>query len=231
MAIKVPSCLMQLVEDVPERYFAEAFRFLRINEMSVFKKFCAKKGSKEVCKNFLLSTFGADKAAVQLMYAKIENILFVGGCAPGVGIAFNLIDACFCFILGNWLGLIVAILSCFPIPGFKVAGKGLEKFLTIAIKRIPIGKISSDFIKLIGKRVCLLKNIVVKDPYKAIADSVRNLVTEVNNPFAQEIIKELSKAIGHFGPKLEAKTISNYTHMTISPSLLEVMKTKAGNIL
>lgn len=231
MAIKVPSCLMQLVEDVPERCFAEAFRILKINEMSVFKKYCAKTCSKDICKNFILSMFGADITTVQLIYAKIEKILFVGGCAPGVGIAFNLIDACFCFILGNWLGLIVAILSCFPIPGFKVVGKGLEKFLTIAIKKIPIGKISSDFIKLIGKRVYLLRNFVVKDPYRVIADRVRDVVKEVNNPFAQEIIKELNKAIRHFGPRLEPKTISNATHMTQSPSLLEIVKTKTGNIL
>jgi len=222
---------MQMLGDVPEHYLAEVFRILKINETEVFKKYCLRHSGRLLYKDFILSMFGADRMVVEALYRRIEGVLFVGGCAPGLGIAFNLVDACFCFLLQNWLGLVVAILSCFPIPGFKAAGKGLEKFLTAMIKKIPVDKLVNSFTKVLGKRITLLRNFVDNNPYVTIQKAVREYVSELNNPFTQEVVTQLSKIITMFGPRLEEKTISNSVRMTAQPKLLELLMSTSGRIL
>lgn len=222
---------MQMISDVPEHYLAEAFRIIKINESEVFKKYCLKHSSKTVCRDFILYLFGADRAVVEALYRRIEGVLFVFGCAPSLGIAFNLIDACFCFMLQNWLGMVVAILSCFPIPGFKAAGKGLEKFLTIVIKKITPSELSNRFLRLILKRMELLKNIVNNNPYETIQKMVKKYVPELNNPFAEEVMMKLGNTIKLFGPRLEEKTISNSVKLTREVGLLDIMKAKSRSML
>lgn len=211
--MRLPTPLLKMIGDVPEHYLAEAFKILKISETQVFRKFSAGSVGRSVYHDFLLSLGNADRTVVLSLYKRIEAILFIGGCAPGLGIAFNLIDACFCFLLHNWFGLVIAILSCFPIPGFKAAGKGVEKLLTAAIKRIPVNKLVDLFTKQLGKRLNLLRNFVNDKPYITIQKAVREYVTEVNNPFAEEIIQQLNKIIIKFGPRLEEKGISGTVKM------------------
>lgn len=221
---------MQMIGEIPEHYLSEAFRILKINQTTVFKNFCSSCTRKNVCREFLFTMFGADRATIAFLYSKIEMALIVGGCAPGLGIAFNLIDASFCFMLQNWLGFVIAILSCFPIPGFKAAGKGLEKLLTQAIKRIPIGQLSSNFTRLLGKRMDLLKNFVNKKPYVTIQKAVSEYITDINNPFSEEVFRQLQKIIKTYGPRLEEKSISATTHMQSMPGLTEILKRRANLI-
>lgn len=151
---KVPSSILKMLIDLPEQQIDTVCRRLKITETAEFKKYLSNNISlNKSCKDFLIKELSSSNTTtIQAIYNKIEGFLFVGGCAPGVGIAFNIIDACFCFALGNMFGCFVAIISCFPIPGFKVAGKGLEKILVGLLKRIPIGEITK-FTKELLKRL------------------------------------------------------------------------------
>lgn len=231
MAIPVPHVFTQLLNDVPEHCIEKVICLTKINETAFFKNYCLKQGNRVIYRDFILSLFNADRAVIQSLYNRIECILIVGGCTPALGIAFNVIDGIFCFLLGNWLGLVVAILSCFPIPGFKVAGKGLEKFLTTAIKRIPIDKIISSFTRQLGIRIELFRTLVNATPYVTIQKTLRELITELNNPFAEEVMVQLSNVIRKFGPRLEEKTISETVKMTSQPKLLDIIMTSHSVIL
>ena len=224
MAATPPSCLIHFLNDVPEHHLAYVLQSLKITETEFFKKYCVSHVGSSMCRDFILSLFNTDKVVIQTLYHKIEGVLIIGGCAPGLGIAFNIIDACFCYILCNWLGLVVAILSCFPIPGFKAAGKGLEKFLTVAIKNIPLKKLVNNFTKTIGDRITLLHRLMDAHPYVTIQKEIKKYVTELNNPFSEEIIIQLNRQIEKFGPRLTEKTISDSVNMTEFPHLLDLLK-------
>ena len=192
----IPQVLDKLIGDIAEKDMREALTQLNITETKEFKNFCAHSVSKSPCRDFMRWVFGANRIVVEALYRKVEMILFLGGCIPAVGIAFNVIDACFCFILGNWLGVLVAILSCFPIPGFKAAGKGLEKFLTAVIKKIPIHEFISRFARMLETRITLSGQILkFKDPYETILNSVMKYVPGYNNPFAESVFKKFFETI------------------------------------
>lgn len=230
MAVPINHALTQLLNDVPDIYIEKVIYLAKINETPFFKNYCLKQGNRIIYRDFILSLFNADRAVIQALYNKIEYVLTVAGCAPGVGIAFNVIDAVFCFLLSNWLGVVVAIISCFPFPGFKVAGKGLEKFLSAAIKKIPIDKIVSSFTRVLGIRIEMMRTFVNQTPYVTIQNSLRTLVADLNNPFAEEVMLQLSNVIRKFGPRLEEKTISSYVKMTPEHTLMDITKRYLGLI-
>ncbi len=222
----VPVVLRRLLADVPEKFLAEVFRILKINETQVFKKFCLRQGGRTLYKDFIQSLFKADRAVVEALYRRIEGTLFVFGCTPGLGIAFNIVDACFCAVLGNWLGVFVAILSCFPIPGFKAAGKGVEKLLSECLKKIPLNRLIDTFTKALGKRLELISSVINKNPYVCIRDAVKKCLPEVNNPFADEIVRQLNKIINTFGPRLEEHAISGCAKMSSRPFVFHALNSK-----
>lgn len=194
---KVPTFIINAVKDVPEHAFERVLKALKITEKDVFKKHAASRtASKTLYSDFVLSLFNCDRAVVAALYASIEGALFIGGCAPGVGIAFNIIDACFCFILGNWLGVFVAVISCFPIPGFKIAGKGLEKFIVAVLRKISPNQLFS-FVKKLGTRLSQI-GIHTNKSYMIIREQIEKLIPELHNPFIEAIFKELSKIIKRF---------------------------------
>lgn len=201
---KVPSSVLRLLTDLPEHQIASVCKSLKITETAEYKKYAVSQvRSSSPCKDFLVAQLGSgNKSVLQNIYSSIEGFLFVGGCAPGIGIAFNLIDACFCFALGNFFGCFVAIVSCFPIPGFKVAGKGLERILSALLKYIsPIELL--DFTKVLGKRIqnYLGKNVspsLFDESLMAIRQQLELLISKMSNPFAQEIIKKLIKNFPSF---------------------------------
>lgn len=191
---KVPTFLFNALNDIPEVALEKVFKSLKVTEKDVFKKHLAAHAtSKTIYKDFVLSLFGCDRAVVASLYATVEGVLFVGGCAPGIGIAFNLIDACFCFILGNWLGCFVAIISCFPIPGFKIAGKGLEKFFVAILHKISPQQLLS-LTKKIGIRLSRIGFHADKS-YMMIREQIEKMIPEIHNPFVETIIRELSNII------------------------------------
>lgn len=194
---KIPTFLLNMIKDVPEATLEKVLKTLKITEQDSFKKFAFYRAtSKSLYGDFILSLFSCDKAVVASLYKSIEGVLFVGGCAPGLGIAFNLIDACFCFILGNWLGCFVAIVSCFPIPCFKVAGKGLEKFLIVTLKKISPAELLA-FINKLGKRLSSI-GFHSDNSYIIIRQQIENIIPDLHNPFAETIIREFSKIIKRF---------------------------------
>lgn len=194
---KIPSFFLNALKDVPESTLEKVFRALKITEKDVFKKHVASSvASRTIYKDFVFSLFGCDKAIVASLYASLEGLLFIGGCAPGVGIAFNLVDACFCFILGNWLGCFVAIISCFPIPGFKIAGKGLEKFFVAVLRKIQPKQLLS-LTKSLGNRLSRIGFHTDKS-YMIIREQIEKIIPEIHNPFVETIFRELSNIIQHF---------------------------------
>lgn len=195
--VKIPSFLLNMVKDVPETTLETVLKTLKITEKDSFKKFALSRAtSKSLYGDFILNLFLCDKMVVASLYKSIEGVLFIGGCAPGFGIAFNLVDACFCFILGNWLGCFVAVVSCFPIPGFKIAGKGIEKFIMNILKRIS----PNDLMKFINKVGRRLETIGYHstEAYMAIRKQIEEIIPNLHNPFAEVIITEFSKIIKRF---------------------------------
>jgi len=227
---QVPSFLLNMIRDVPESAFERVMVSLKITERKEFKEYASKRiASKTLYGDFVLTLFSYDRAAVATLYKSIEGVLFVGGCVPGVGIAFNLVDACFCFILGNWLGCFVAILSCFPIPGFKLAGKGAEKFIMVLLKRISPLHLQS-LIKKLGLRLSKT-GYHTTESYIAIRKRIESLLPGLHNPFVECIIRELSKIIQRFPVSSNgiSKSVSQsggdlIQRHSIQPKLLEMTR-------
>lgn len=147
-----------------------------------------KSGSKEFLQHLLTS---GNISAIHKAYDAIEAYLFVGGLVPGLAIPVNVIDACFCFALGNWFGCFLAIVSCFPIPGFKLVGKGFERVFTDIIKKIDVTQMF-DFFSALGKR---LEKTGTHSPrcYHLIRERISELTVGMNNPFVDDVIKMLQK--------------------------------------
>ena len=197
---KVPASILNILKGIPEHQLHTVCSKLKITETMEYRSFVAKNAHvQNPCTTFLETQLtSGNTTTLSKIYHSIEGFLFIGGCAPGIGIAFNLIDACFCFALGNFFGCFVAIISCFPIPGFKVAGKGLEKILVGLLKHIAPTKLINSFNKELNKRIVsyLGKNIDSADKYLAIIrEQLEEMIVGLNNPFATEIIRALSEVI------------------------------------
>lgn len=206
---KVPSSILKMLIDLPEQQVDIVCRNLKITETTEFKKYLSNNiTANKSCKDFLIKELSSSNTTtIQAIYSKIEGFLFIGGCAPGVGIAFNILDACFCFALGNMFGCFVAIISCFPIPGFKVAGKGLEKILVALLRKISPTKLSKFTKELIKK----LKNFygpgiensgMINKALQTIRIQLEEIIIGLRNPFAEEIIRFFAKIVDTLPPKL-----------------------------
>lgn len=192
---KVPEGIVKMLMQLPENDAAKVCRALKLTDTKLFKESVARNGySRTPCKDFFVGLFrSADKATLQGVYSSIEGVLFVGGCAPGVGIVFNLVDAGFCIALNNWMGAFIAIISCFPIPGFKVAGKGLGKLLTALLARISPADMARVF-KRLGGRLSKL-GYLAGDCYAKVGSKLEELLPDVYNPFAGETVRLLARAV------------------------------------
>jgi len=197
--------IIKLIRQTPEKDVAIVCSTLKLTQNKVFKNaLTSKAASKTPHVDSLVQVFSkSDAGVLSSIYKSIEGVLFLGGCAPGVGIAFNVIDACFCMLLNNWIGALVAIISCFPIPGFKVAGKGLEKLLEKLVVTI-LKRISptdmTKLAKLLNKQLAKIACNSEKS-FMTIGSKIEELVKELNNPFASETIKILSKTVRSFMKK------------------------------
>lgn len=201
---KVPASILNILKGVPEHQLHTVCSKLRITETVEYKSFIAQNTRvQNPCTTFLEAQLtSGNTSTLSKIYHSIEGFLFIGGCAPGIGIAFNLIDACFCFALGNFFGCFVAIISCFPIPGFKVAGKGLEKILVGLLKHISPTKLLNSFNKELNKRLAnylgigFVENVGLHTKYLCvIREQLEAMIVGLNNPFATEIIRALSEVI------------------------------------
>lgn len=200
---KVPPVILKMLIDLPEQQIDVLCRNLKITETTEFKKYLSSTiSSNKSCKDFLIKELSSSNTtALQAIYSKIEGFLFIGGCAPGIGIAVNIVDACFCYALGNMFGCLVSIVSCFPIPGFKVAGKGLEKILVGLLRNISPFDLTKFYKELIKK----LNNYIgtghetyggmMVHALTIIRTRLEELVIGLRNPFADEIIKLFAEIV------------------------------------
>lgn len=199
---KVHPVILKMLIDLPEQQIDVLCRNLKITETTEFKKYLSNTiSSHKSCKDFLIKELSSSNTtALQAIYSKIEGLLFIGGCAPGIGIAVNIVDACFCFALGNMFGCLVSIVSCFPIPGFKVAGKGLEKILVGLLRNISPLDLTKFYKELVRK----LNNYygtgpatygMMVDALKIIRTRLEELVIGLRNPFSDEIIRLFAKIV------------------------------------
>ena len=223
----VPASILNILKEVPERRLYTVCEKLKITETDEYKTFVKTNSpSKSPCKTFLeVQLTSGNKITLSNIYHSIEGFLFLGGCAPGIGIAFNLIDACFCYALGNYFGCFVAIISCFPIPGFKVAEKGLEKLLARLLKKISPDVIFKRFYKELHKHLINYLGtgehigITYAKSLGIIREKLEEMIVGLYNPFATEIICALGKTIKRL-PQITPKSSKGIT--TYNISLLEI---------
>lgn len=229
---KVPAGVVKYLAQLPERDVAKICYALKITNTKAFKDFASKSPSKTPCVDFFVDLFtNPNQGALASIYHSVEGALFVGGCAPGIGIAFNIIDACFCIALSNWLGAFIAIISCFPIPGFKLAGKGFEKLLVAILKRISPAEFSK-FLKMLGGQLSKI-GFHAGDCYKQIGKKLEEIIPELNNPFASEIVKLLAETVKKMCKndiviKNAPRSINKYMIKTETP-LLSVTRRNVRN--
>lgn len=186
---------LDFIRKLPEKDIAVVCNRLKLAENKAFKDILSKHaGSHSPYTDSCVEMFSRPNDGVlSSIYYSVENVLFVGGCAPGVGIAFNIVDACFCIVLNNWIGAFVSIISCFPIPGFKLAGKGLEKFvMSVLVNISPVDM--QRFFKLLGNRLMKI-GFHSNDCYIKIGNRLEEVVIGLNNPFAAETIKLVASAV------------------------------------
>lgn len=198
--------MSKMIMDLPEKNVALVCKTLKLTDSSTFKKYASSHYTKETLyRGYILSIFSGPTGELSRIYHSIEGVLFVGGCAPGIGIAFNLIDFCFCIVLANYIGAFVALISCFPIPGFKLVGKGLDKLIMKLLKNIKPADLFK-FVKFLGVRLEKI-GFHSTQSYALIRQNLENLVAGLHNPFAEEIVKTLGKILERF--PTTAKKMSN----------------------
>ncbi len=74
-----------------------------------------------------------DITAIEAIYNPLSLFLAAGGCFGGpVGIAFNAVDAAFCYMLKNTLGLVIDLLSIVVVfPGAKAGLTSISKAISV----------------------------------------------------------------------------------------------------
>ena len=238
----IPSGLIHLLEQVEEKNISSVCSKVCLTETAAYKSYSAKVAKKNCEKEFLINTF-AKGGDIQGIYKAIEPFLFIGGCAPGVGIAFNIIDACFCAALGNWVGAAVAIVSCFPIPGFKVLGKGLEKSMSTVLKEIA-GKLpAASFLDGMGllrrqlTRIGLLGiekqglHTIKPVDYSVIQEQLERMFEGWNSPFAEKMLKDLFKVLFNAEEKGIKFVSSNIEDLSMKYGITPRNITEFGSLL
>lgn len=228
---KVPPSILKMLIDLPEQQIDTVCKNLRITETAEFKKYLSNNSlSNKSCKGFLLKELStSNTTAIQAIYNKIEGFLFIGGCAPGVGIAFNIIDACFCFALGNMFGCFVAIISCFPIPGFKVAGKGLEKILVALLKRISpsqLTKFTKELIKKLSNYYGpgIENNGLITKALQIVRLQLEEIIKGLRNPFAEEMVKRFARIVDTLPSKLSNNIQNISQSYTVTGKQVKLLK-------
>ena len=142
----VPSELVSIMKGIPSKHFDEL-----LTKIPNLGKLIPKGKS---AKDFLLEAIiNGDKATIQALYEPLSLILAAGGCCGGpVGVVFNLLDAAFCFVLGNWIGFSIDILSALLLfPGAKAVLTGVGE----AMKILP------KLLVRYGKEAVNIKNITI----------------------------------------------------------------------
>ena len=223
---KVPDVLLQKFMGMPENFVDEACRKMGITDTLQFhiymdNPFTVNKSSKHFLMKILSS---ADTRVIEAIYKKIELGLLLGGCVPYLGIVVNIVDACFCYALGNMFGCFVAIVSCIPIPGFKAVGKGLDVVVSDLLRTISpseVARISNELIKKLQRFYGANYNHEgVKKGLILIVQELQEVSKGLRNPFIIEysnlskIIENLSK----FPNKLPNSRSNNTSHTYFSTS-------------
>lgn len=161
----IPSQIMTILRELPAQHFE------KIPQMVPEIGKLVPKGKS--VKTFLIESIQTgDKAAIEAIYNPLSLFLAAGGCFGGpVGTVFNAVDAAFCVILANTLGLIIDLLAIVLVfPGAKAGLTGVVQ----AVKALP---------KLIGK------SITVPNALKAFNTIV--LRAKKSGEFSEEMVVKL----------------------------------------
>ena len=147
----VPSEIITLIKGIPSKHFDELLTIAP----NLKKLIPIGKNAKEFLLEAILK---GDKAAIQALYEPLSLVLAGGGCCGGpVGIVFNLLDAAFCFILGNWIGFSIDILSALLLfPGAKAVLTGITEAMKILPKLLVQygkGAVNIKILKIVIERI------------------------------------------------------------------------------
>ncbi len=181
----LPVELVTMIKSVPTRHLDELCKMVKTEKLT----------SKMIIEAFEKG----DKIALKRIYVAISPILLVGGLMPGVGLACNIIDCAFCFVVGEWLSFVIDLIAIalFEVPG--VAGlKPLCKGLLASSKHL-LGyslKIGPKAVKAILKKlsnVQLLKPVKVHEMFSVFmspelkvfvdVDAIAKTFSRMSNPF------------------------------------------------
>ena len=161
----IPTQIMTILRELPQQHFEKIPQLVPEIGKLIPK-------GKSV-KTFLIEAIEkGDKAAIEAIYNPLSLFLAAGGCFGGpVGIAFNAVDAAFCIILANTLGLIIDLLAIVLVfPGAKAGLTGIAQ----AVKVLP---------KLIGK--------FINVPNALRAFNIVILRAKKAGKFTEELVVEL----------------------------------------
>lgn len=187
--------LVHLLRQLPEKNIEKVCAKLKLTDNKVFSEMMARQqhSISPYTDSLVAIVTNPSKGILLEIYRSIEGVLFVGGCAPGVGLAFNIIDACFCVALGYWIEAFIAIVSCIPIPGLKFVGKGFQKTVMSLLQNISPADMQ-NMTKLLGRQLTKI-GFHTNDCYIRIGNKLDEIVDGVGNPFASDTIRLLYSSI------------------------------------
>ena len=199
----VPSEIISLIKGIPAGHFDNLLRLVPDLKTLIPK-------GKNAQEFFVEAITTGDRAKIQALYNPLSLFLAAGGCCGGpVGIVFNSLDAAFCFVLANWLGFVIDILSIVLVfPGVKA---GLTGISTV-VKTLPklIGKYAKSSVNIKAMKAIVtrlkkageFKEEMLKDLYFMCKDYLNDLV-EVqkwifqSHPKAFELIEKALGKVNH----------------------------------
>ena len=217
---RVPDILLQKLMSMPENFVDEACKKLGITDTLQFHIYMDNPlAINKSSKHFLIKVLSsADTQIIEAIYKKIELGLLISGCVPYLGIVVNIVDACFCFALGNMFGCFIAIIACFPIPGFKAVGKGLDVVVSDLLRKISpseIVLISKELIKKLQRFYRANCNHEdVKKGLMLIVQELQEISRGLRNPFIIEYsnLSRIIDNLSNFSNKLPNTISNNISH-------------------
>lgn len=151
----IPKNLFNLIDSIPEGILNNLLKDVDHLIARQTKGLTGKQG-------FMMLMQSGDKSVFAAIYKILEMPLLAAGCIGGpIGFAVNIIDAIFCFILGNMVGFVIDVISAFcMVPGVKGSlkgGAGITKFLVLLIKENAYLCKSLDVFKSVVSRAIKFK--------------------------------------------------------------------------
>lgn len=147
----IPQKLFTLIDSIPDNILN---RLLKDVDHLIAKQTKGVTGKQ----GFLMLMRAGDNTVLAAIYKVLEAPLMVAGCVGGpIGFAVNIVDAIFCFALGNMFGFCIDVISAFcMVPGAKGVlkiGEGATKIIVSLIMENAKRCKSLDVFKAVVARV------------------------------------------------------------------------------